>query len=129
MKAGRWAGGAAAAFAAACWGALVFVVVVVVAVLCDGLRAWERPAKRLEAVAGVDGVVLAGALLVFDPGGRSVVAAVSAVAVLFALACPRVLLLGAAEGGRPPEDVGRAAVPDGTLLLTPVEVGACCEGA
>lgn len=45
-----------------------------------------------------------------EAGGRSVVAAVSAVAVLLALECVAGLLRDAADDGSPPEDVGRLAL-------------------
>jgi hypothetical protein len=101
------------------------------------LRAWERAVVAWAVCLLVEEVVdavLGEAEVGEDetaapapvPGGRSVVAAVSVVAVLFALECPSTLALGAVEDGRPPDEVGRLVLVEGTLLLTPADVGAFC---
>lgn len=115
------------------------------AALCEALRAcslvvlgrlaWDTVdvvlADEGEPLPAIEEFVVE---LVDEMGGRSVVAAVSAVAVLLALVCVGALVLEADEEGRPPEDVGRFAVvmllPDdeGTLLpvvLVVVAVGCC----
>lgn len=119
LNAGRWAGGTAAA-----WEVLVVV-------LCEEARAWERAGlPEVEPDIGVPGGLGAedGA---FETGGRRVVAAVRAVAVLFARAWPRVrgLVAVVVEDGRPPEDVGRGVLPEGLLLFTLVLADVWFAGA
>lgn len=87
---------------------------------------------RVGLLETVDGVGVAGGLEneggAIEAGGRSVVAAVRAVAVLLARACPRGRGFGVVDEGNPPEEVGRGVLPEGLLLLTAVVVEACCVG-